>query len=225
MGNWSTLKSILWFLPTLISLTFLMFIFNISNKYIKSFLLFLSLMSFFLEDTIVQLHNEIPFGIDIAIYLLILSVLVKFVYKNQEKNLFPKFQYVVGLALLVVIACAMILNFEPVKVHSKFHMIVDFAQFSVPSTLIGYVSFLILNLAVLLFFLNVKSIKLLSFIGQYTFPIFLLHIFILFKLPNLFENKNLAVLLLTLFASIILPILISKVLSDGGLFKYIGMVK
>jgi peptidoglycan/LPS O-acetylase OafA/YrhL len=69
-----------------------------------------------------------------------------------------------------------------------------------------------------------------AFIGKYSFPIFLIHLIVLYKLPLCikFENTllNYIFLIITFILSILVPIVISKSLmkiSDN--FKYIGLVK
>lgn len=228
MGNWSTLSSIIWFLPTLFSLNLLFFIFNKSNKLFKYSLITLSFCSFLFASELVEYHYNIPFGIDVAMYLFLVSFLIKLIYENKEIIL-NKINYFT-LLLVLVLSSMLLFIYEPLKTHTQWHSIIDFAQFSVATTYIGYLSFVILNICIFVFFLKLKANKYFQYIGIYSFPIFLLHLIILYRLPNYisFENSTFSVLFLivALIASIFLPIIISKILMKiSNKFKYIGMIQ
>jgi fucose 4-O-acetylase-like acetyltransferase len=227
MGNWESLHSIIWFLPALFSLNFLFFIFYKGTKLVKTILLLGSILAFTFASYIIQIHNLIPFGMDIAIYLFILVHIIKRIYENQ--NIIEKLNIPL-LLVIIIISATLLFNYEPIKTHTQYHAIIDLAQFSVPITSIGYVSFLILNISIFSLFLKFRSSRILSLIGIYAFPIFLLHLMILYKLPKLIQVENFGLnilfLLLTFLLSIVMPIIISKLLMRvTDKFKYIGMVK
>lgn len=227
MGNWSTLNSIIWFLPALFTLNLLFFLFKKSNKKIQVLFLIISLASFIYASEIAMLHYQIPFGFDVAIYLFLLVLTIKYIYENKERFIKINMYQILGL---LIISSLLLFNFEPIKTHSQWYSIIDLAQFSVATTVIGYISFFILNISIFIFFIKIKSNQILEFIGNYSFPIFLLHLIILYKLPNLikFDSNytNFLFLLISTVLSILLPIVISKILMKiSDKFEYIGMVK
>lgn len=229
MGNWESLNSIIWFLPALFTLNVLFYIFYKSNKILKYFLLGLSLIVFLFGDQIVHYHYKIPFGLDVAIYIFILAFIIQKIYKNQEKFLNINISYVY-MVLAICVSSYGLFEFEPLKTHTQYHSIIDLAQFSVATTFIGYLSFLLLNSSLFVFFLKIKSIKIFEILGKYSLPIFLLHLMVLYKLPNYiaFENSGakISFLILTIGLSLVLPIVVSKSLMKiSDKFKYIGMTK
>jgi fucose 4-O-acetylase-like acetyltransferase len=226
-GNWSTLHSTLWFLPALFTLNMLVFLFYKSKNYTQYILLFLSLACFVCARQLMTVHAQIPFGIDIALYMLVLAYLTKTIYKHREtcKN--------ISLWILltaITLSTLALFYMEPVKTHTPFHAIIDLAQFSVPVTVPGYLAFLGLSCSVFILFLKLPPLHLLSVMGAYSFPIFLLHLKILYEVPKFIKSDSLAVnivcLLLTFCLAIIAPVLLSKGLMRlSEKFKYIGMVK
>lgn len=154
MGNWASLESIFWFLPALFSLNVLFFLFCKGKKLVRIILFALSLLVFIFSNKIMLMHNLIPFGIDVALYIFILTFFIKFVYENKkwiEKINIP-------LSIIIIVICSLLLfYFEPVKMHTQWHSRIDLAQFSVPITILGYLSFIILNVFVFLLFLKIKS--------------------------------------------------------------------
>jgi len=227
IGNWQYLKSILWFLPALFSLNLLVFFFERSSKLYKIIILSSSILVFVFSSKIIEVHEHIPFGIDIAIYLFVLVYLIKKIYEHQ--TIIEKIN-IISLLLIILLTIISLFYFEPVKTHTQWHKIVDLAQFSIPVTFIGYVSFLFLNISIFVLFLKMKELRVLSYIGFYSFPIFLLHLMVLYKLPNFFSTDsmylNILFLIITIVLSIVLPIFLSKIMMKfSDKFKYIGMVK
>jgi len=224
LGNWYGLESIIWFLPALFSLNFLIFLYYKYNYQVKTTLIFFSVVTFLFAKELSEQHNFIPFGLDVAVYLLPLVVFAKYIYNN--KNTLRLNNYI--LVMSFVIGTSLLLLFEPVKTHSNYHAIIDFAQFSVPYTVVGYISFIIVNLSIFFFFINNRSSKIFEYIGKYSYPIFLLHLIILYRFEIKQENMyvNISFLLLAFILSIISPIILSKILMKiSNRFKYIGMVK
>lgn len=227
MGNWASLESIFWFLPALFSLNVLFFLFYKGNKFVKIILFAISLLVFVFSNKIMLIHNAIPFGIDVALYILILTFFVKLVYENRNK--LEKINMPLSI-LIIIISSLNLFYFEPIKMHTQWHSRIDLAQLSVPITILGYISFIILNVFIFLLFLKIKSNQLLSFVGTYSFPIFIMHLMILYKLPLLVKFDNIILnaffMVLTFILSIILPIVFSKILMRiSDKFKYLGLVK
>jgi hypothetical protein len=224
MGNWASLESIFWFLPALFSLNVLVFLFYKGKKFT---LIISSLFVFVFSSKIMLVHNFIPFGLDVALYIFILTYLMRLLYENR--NLREKLSIPL-LMIMILISSFLIFYFEPIKTHTQWYSRIDLAQFSVPITIVGYISFIILNLSIFLFFLKIKSNQILALVGTYSFPIFLMHLMILYKLPLLFKFDNniynLFFMVVTFILSIVVPIIFSKVLMKiSEKFKYIGLVK
>lgn len=227
MGNWASLKSVFWYLPALFSLNVLFFLFYKQNKFFKIIFIAISFLVYVSSNKIMLLHDVIPFGIDVALYIFMLTLFIKFVYLNR--NWLQKIN--ITLTILIIIISSLILFYlEPIKMHTQWHSRIDLAQFSVPITIIGYITFIILNVFFFLLFFKIKSNQILSFVGIYSFPIFILHLIILYKLPLSFKFDNIILntlfMLVTFILSIILPIVFSKFLMRiSDKFKYIGLVK
>lgn len=227
MGNWNSTESVIWFLPALFSLNFLVFLFYKGSYYLKVFVFIVSILAFVFSKEIMIEHDIIPFGLDLAVYIFILTYLIKLLYENI--NMIDKFN-ILSLVIIILISSLLLFYFEPLKTVTHFYARVDLAQFFVPTTIIGYVFFLILNLSIFVLFFKIKSNKMLAFVGMYSFPVFLMHLIILYKLPTLikFDNLSLRVLFMVIIfiTSFIVPIIISKVLMKlSDKFKFIGLVK
>jgi len=227
MGNWGTLNSIIWFLPALFSLNLLFFIFNKVNNKAKMVFLVSSLSMFLFANQIVKFHYNIPFGLDVALYIFILAYIIQYIYKKKDKYININSYYLIGIILILSI---ILFLYEPIKTHSQWHGIIDLAQFSVATTTIGYTSFIFLNISIFILFLKINSIKIFEYIGIYSFPVFLLHLMVLYKLPSIvsFDSFGLSMifLIVTLLLTFILPIIVSRILMKlSNKFKYIGMVK
>ncbi|TRX13403.1 acyltransferase family protein [Flavobacterium gawalongense] len=227
MGNWHSIESVLWFLPALFSLNVLVFLFYKGTGLFKSILFMGSLLTFVFANKIIVVHNLIPFGLDVALYIFLLTYFIRFTYEN--KNLIEKFNIPL-LMIMTIISFLLLFQLEPIKTHTQWHSRVDLAQFSVPTTIVGYISFMILNISIFILFLKIKSNHMLAFIGTYSFPIFLMHLMILYRLPMLFKFDNLVsnllFMVITFILSITVPIVVSRVLMRiSDKFKYIGLVK
>ena len=227
MGNWESLNSIIWFLPALFTLNVLFYIFYKSNSNSKYFLFGLSFIVFLFANKIVNYHSIIPFGLDVAMYIFTLAFIVQKIYQNQEKLSNVNYVYVF---LAISVSSYGIFELEPLKTHTQYHAIIDLAQFSVATTFIGYLSFLLLNSSLFVLFLKIKSVKTFEILGKYSLPIFLLHLMVLYKLPNYvtFDNSlaKISFLFLAIGLSLVLPIVVSKSLMKiSDKFKYIGMTK
>ncbi|SFD73313.1 acyltransferase family protein [Flavobacterium phragmitis] len=227
IGNWNSIKSILWFLPALLSLNTFFFVFNLSSRSFKIILLAISILTFCFSSEIALIHNKVPFGIDVAFYLFLLIFLIKYIYENERIIESINFSLIL---LMIFGSIAILFYFEPIKTITQFHSRIDLAQFSVPATLVGYISFLILNISIFILFLKLNYNKQLAYIGFYSFPIFLMHVIILYKIPELLQFDNLILniifLLITFVLSIGVPIILSKLLMRvSDKFKFIGLIK
>jgi len=227
MGNWASLESVFWFLPALFSLNVLFFLFYKGNKFVKIILFAISLLVFVFSNKVMLIHSVVPFGIDVALYIFILTFFIKFVYENR--NRLEKINMPLSI-LAIILSSILLFYFEPIKMHTQWHSRIDLAQFSVPITLLGYISFIVLNVFIFFLFLKIKSNQLLSFVGTYSFPIFIMHLMILYKLPLLVKFDNIILntffMAITFILSIVLPIVFSKILMRvSDKFKYIGLVK
>ena len=227
MGNWASLESIFWFLPALFSLNFFFFLFFKNNRITKSTLIVDSFLMFVFANHIMSFHNLMPFGLDVALYIFILAYLIRLIYENKNwiKNL-----NLLMLIVAIIISSLLLFYFEPIKMHTQWHSRIDLAQFFVPVTVIGYVSFIVINLSIFTLFLKIKPNRVLEFIGTYSFPIFIMHLIILYNLPLRIKLDttilNLLFMVLTFMLAIVLPIFLSKVLMKlSDKFKYIGLVK
>jgi hypothetical protein len=227
VGNWDSVESIIWFLPALFILNVLFFLFKKANRKLQGCILLLSICSFIWSGSVMQYHDKIPFGIDVAIYVFFLVFLIKLVYARQVM-LVENIGFIL-VVLMVLFSSIVLFLYEPVKTNGQWSAIIDLAQFFVASSFIGYISFLMLNIGILVLFLKLESNRVLQYIGKNSFPVFLLHLEILYRLPKYvsFESIGLKFLFLgaAFVGSVLLPILISKILMrTSEKFKYIGMV-
>jgi len=227
IGNWGSLNSIIWFLPALFSLNLIFYIFYKSSNVLQCFIFGISILTFLFAKQIAFFHYYIPFGIDIAFYIFILTFLIQKIYKNQEKYTFIKFHW---LLILITLSSCFLFYFEPIKRHTQWLEIIDLAQYSVTETFLGYISFIILNISLFILFLKLKPIKIMILLGRYSFPIFLLHLIVLYKIPTylngVIEKSGFTPLIISFLFSIIIPIIASKILMKISVkFKYIGMAE
>jgi hypothetical protein len=227
IGNWSSTESIIWFLPALFTLNVFVFFFKRSESSYKNILFVFSLLVFLLSTKIAKIHEFVPFGLDVALYMFILTFIIRVLYK--KKYLFDKINLI---AVIMALICSTIIlfYFEPVKTFTKFHAIIDFAQFSVANTFIGYIGLIVLNISIFILAFKIPNFTVPSLVGKYSFPIFLTHLMVLYKLPMQIEFENPFVkifsLVIVVVLSIALPMCLSILLmkiSDN--FKYIGFVK
>lgn len=240
MGNFTYIQSVIWFLPALFTSNLIISLFRknkflINDKRILVILLSLWILYFHLIDVIAVVHYKgyIPFGIDVAAYLLPFCLGLSWVYKNEQRLLQRINKFVIISFILTGVF--LIRNFEPGKTHSPWHHIIDLAQLSVPTTYLGLLGFIILITSILLLFLAIKPIPLLVKIGKYSFPIFLLHYAVMVSFGSYVERKfgvfihsDLSIFpnLLLLVVSVALPVLLSKKLMKiSNKFRYAGFVE
>src|SRR3989339_331462 len=232
-GNHAKSQTILWFLPALFILN--VFI-SLYRKYRSVYFLVtfsaLWLLFFFNIEFIAKWHVKglIPWGVDVAFYLSPFCLVVDYVHRKYKIS--EIFSY-----LLVIFSTIIITYIESPKTLSSFHFRIDLAQLSVPYTLIGYAAMCALSIGILSIFMQTKKESILSFVGMYTLPIFVLHLFILGRFHNFlyrvtifntFFSNGLFIFMysiLSLFGTIFLAIIISKLLiKSSSLFKHVGMI-
>lgn len=233
MGNFHYLKSIIWFLPCLFTANILFSIYkNFKNSFTPIFIT-LFIISFFYSDRIAEIHEKgfIPFGIDIFIYFF--PYFLSLIYVYQKKSLFKVKQYWIFL-FPIILSAFLIFKFEPIKLHTDIHHQIDLAQFSVPTTIVGYFSMTLLSISILILFCNSPSNKILSIFGYYSMPIYFFHLTIMKYVKKLYDayiiNQNsyssfliyLACIIIILFLSILINNILFKI---SKYFKYFGIVQ
>ena len=184
MGNWTSLNSILWFLPALYSLNILFFIFERLKIKGRALMIILSVLAFIFSEEIMSIHQNVPFGFDVALYLFLLVFVIRLIYLNR---LYFEQCHYLAIILLLTLSSVLLFYFEPIKTHTEYQSIIDLAQFSVPVTVFGYVSYTILSCTIFILFLRLKGNKILAYIGYYSFPIFLLHLIVIYKTSTLIQ--------------------------------------
>lgn len=237
-GNWPHLESVLWFLPALlvINLVWVFYKKYFSNNNIYKIFFGLFYIYFFLKvsEITVKYHFYIPWGLDIAVYLMPYLLCINYVYKNKLKFLKETKTNFIILILVLILAIAVIILVEPTKTVSMTHGRIDFSQFFVPSSVAGYIAMIVLSSSILLIFFKMHFLKKLSYIGRYTFSIFVMHIPIITFIQYyfwkvLYVNNNfvfLVAIYVNVVFSIIIPIILSKILMKvSKKFIYIGAVE
>jgi fucose 4-O-acetylase-like acetyltransferase len=116
--------------------------------------------------------GSIPWGMDIAAYLLPLGLLHRWLYQHREQATSVS-AWVLVAAL--VIGELLLTNFEPIKTHSPYAYRVDFAQFSVPVTLLGILGFFLLTSSLFLLVLRAPVVRAFAWLGFFSLPIYVMH--------------------------------------------------
>ena len=232
MGNFHYLKSIIWFIPCLFTANILYSGIKIFKNLLTPVFTTLFIIFFIYYDRIAIIHVQgfIPFGIDIFIYLF--PYFLSLIYIYQLKSFLVVKQYWIFL-LPIILSAYLIFKFEPIKLHADFHHQIDLAQFSMPTTIIGYFSMTLLSISILLFFCNAPALKFLSTIGYYSMPIYFFHLTIMKYIKMLYDTYLLHQNLISsffIYLACILVILLLSILVNNILFKiskqfkYFGIV-
>ncbi len=243
-GDWKHIGTILWFLPVLFTANTAFSLFKrfLSSdfKYKNIFYIILILMwcvFFYFIDRIADYHADgfFPFGIDIVVYMFPFCLIMHLIYLNREKVKSINIFIFVGIMFLGKFLIDVTVA---VKTHTIFHYRIDLAQMSVPHSIWGYLAMTLLSGAILCFFLKIKEIRILSYIGRYSFPIYVLHIYligylnkllsILGKYTTYFHNEVFVLVYgwITFIVIFILSIAISKLLMKlSKAFRFIGMAE
>jgi fucose 4-O-acetylase-like acetyltransferase len=182
MGNWTHLQSILWFLPALFTANVAMALWRRLESrglWVRVLLdagtMQLSLFAFLFAREVARLHDRIPFGLDVVIFLLPFLLAMGRVWRLRPAlarlggALAPLALLALGLGWALVRFC------EDLKCHGGFQRRVDFAQFTVPERLPGYLGMLLMGAALLLLADRIPFRRLWAALGRFSMPIYLLH--------------------------------------------------
>lgn len=221
ISNWQSIKNVLWFIPTLITLKIL---FYISNKkiIINILITILSIFTIYFHDLIQINRNTIPWGIEIAVYLYPLAYACKFIYEKNDglqKYIDNYKLIIIGIFILVSL---LFYKRVPLNTVTKWHHRLDLAQFSVPG-FEGYFYLFLMMICIALISKCKINKNIICFIGIYSLPIFLIHLIIInkFSLAN-----NAYIWIFYIIAVIFISIIISKITYIiSNKFKYIGFIK
>lgn len=186
-GNFSSLQSIIWFLPAL-------YLCNIAAAAIVKhegsvgFGLALSgvaLLSIATAPWVASVRDLLPFGINLALMMLPFVFVLRLVERRREV-----LSYISRRACLIftVGAAGCLFVLEPEKLTNPWRNKIDLAQYSIPSTPVNYLLWMMVALGVFLFF-RFRPISFLRFLGIYSMPIYLLHYEVIklaleYKLPE-----------------------------------------
>lgn len=238
MGNNFYLKSILWFLPALFCCRILVSLWLLipKGKVHRRALVLLAVvwaLYFWQTAQIHQIHiaGRIPFGIDIALYLMPLLLLLRFGYAGGWIARVPWYAWALG----AVAGYIAITVFEPVKMYNYR---VDLSNYNMPVTIAGVAGFFLLSVSVFGLFQKFGSmppVRFLAFFGTFSFPIYLLHDqFMYGTLVQMIQSGGGSIsawhatgwALGACVAGIILPIVLSKiVMRMSNDFRLIGFVR
>ena len=181
MGNWAHVQSILWFLPALFTANLLMAGWRRAPAPARMGLMGAAFAVFLGASRVALWHDRIPMGLDVALFLLPFLWVIDQAWRRRAdlvqragKGLLPAAWLALPLGGLLVRAC------EPVKTHSAYARRVDFAQFSVPVTVPGYLGMTLMGLALLVLAMRLPAPRWLAAVGRCSMPIFLLHYPLLF---------------------------------------------
>lgn len=245
VGNFAFLGSPLWFLPALFALKL---IFGgglaLRQRLPKTQFSIVIVVAtvlwsiyFYYSPVIAAYHvaGYIPWGIDIAVYLLPYAVIIRWLYLHAEK-----FKYSRLVAVAAIIAGDLLIShFEAIKTISAFPAVIDLAQYSVAFTVPGFIGLIVMSGGILLLFRDTDPGLLLmrgfAFLGRYSFPIYLLSGLLIAEatkgLGFLFQHQPqvhnpMAVLLLTcltILGLIAIPVVVSRLaMRVSTKFRYVG---
>ena len=174
-SNWWHLESVFWFLPALFSMTILTSVLiKFPALYPIRWLIFSC--TFAILPLLTLNHNEIPWGIDVAIVVLPLGFAFRWNYEDKKDILHfisgPSDKLLLGFFLFLLIL--IVFNLNPEKLVNGFSHKLDLAQLNVPPAGVPFIYLAASGLFYFLLTYNSKSIF--SAIGKKTMPIFCLHI-------------------------------------------------
>ena len=192
MGNYAHIPSILWFLPALFTSNLLVALWRRACDAgpgaripLCAGLMLLSLATFLFAPRLALGHPRIPFGLDVALFLLPFFWVIDQVWRRRQWLADKLGGVLVPAALLALpLGGGLVRSFERVKTHSAYARRVDFAQFSVPETLAGYLGMTLMAGALLLLAGRLRWPRWLAAVGRASMPIFLLHYLLLFGLTR-----------------------------------------
>ena len=254
-GNYDALHEIIWFLPAMFCVKILGALLRRQKEvwtgrsgWIAALVLAGAWIVYFaFTPRIASLHvrGVVPFGIDIAFYLLPFMAVIAGL-KNMALSRGK-------VAAILAIPCVyagdrLIHGFEVEKLYSGFHMVIDLAQYSVAETVMGYIGMVMLSGGLLWLFMatiprvlgpNSTLLGLLGALGVYSFPIFLTHYYFMDAGSKVIRDGLArsgwaidATVLATVLSigalamGLIFPILLSKlVMRIAPQFRYAGFVR
>ena len=228
MGNWASLESILWFLPALFTLNVLAGLWRLERRGLRWALGAAAGAVFLLAPRLAPWHGRIPFGLDVALFLLPFTWAMDRVWGFRERL---RGRGWTAVALLALPAGALLLRAcEALKTHSPYARRVDLAQFSVPVTVPGYAAMTLMGAALLVLALRLGTPRWLAAVGRYSMPVFLLHYGLLYLLTRTIRWTGASYPLLLAYGvaavalTILLAMAIARVLAGlSPRFAWLGM--
>ena len=185
MGNWASVQSVLWFLPALFTANLLMGCWRRCAPLARLPLGALVLGTCVCAGRVALWHDTIPFGLDVALFLFPFIWIIDQTWRRRERLLRAAGPWLAPAALAgLVLGGALVRVCERIKTHSAFARRVDFAQFSVPETLPGYLGMTLMGVALVLLASRVPAPRWLAAVGRCSMPIFLLHYPLLYALTR-----------------------------------------
>ena len=192
MGNWAHVPSILWFLPALFTTNLLLALGRRAlaggprrRWAVHGAALLLGGGAFVLAPRLAQVHDQIPFGADVALFLLPFLWGLGQVWRHRaalSKRCGP--WLAPGALAALLLGGVAVRVCEAVKTHGGYARRVDFAQFSVPETLPGYLGMALMGAALVVLASRAPRLPWLAVIGRYSLPIYLLHYPLLYALTR-----------------------------------------
>jgi len=194
MGNWSHVHSSLWFLPALFTANLLVALGRTRagrRNWAGPGLGVLGIAAFLGAPHLANRHPWIPFGADVALFLLPFVWGIGQVWRHRAAICARAGAWLLPAALAALALGGLLARLcERVKTHSEFARRVDFAQFSVPETMPGYLGMFLMAAALVLLAHRLEHApgaavrRCLEAAGQASLPIYLLHYPLLFVLTR-----------------------------------------
>lgn len=174
LANWPAIHSPMWFLPCLIGLRLLVSLWLSSPTWLRTVLLAISLIVILQQDHIAAAHTEIPYGLDIAFYLLPAIILARHVIRTPFLDSIPQ----IASAAAFIVCIALLWVLEPLKTYNGFTSKIDLAQFSTTDTPLNYSILVVGLLALIATFKKMTRPRLsgraMIMLGIYSMPVFIL---------------------------------------------------
>jgi fucose 4-O-acetylase-like acetyltransferase len=185
MGNWAHVQSILWFLPALFTANLLMACWRGSRVLTQALLLSAAIGAFVFAPRLALWHGRIPFGLDVALFLFPFIWIVDQAWRRRQALAQRAGPWLTPAAILALpLGGILVRYFEQVKTHSAYARRVDFAQFSVPETVAGYLGMTLMGVALVVLAVRLPAPRWLAAVGRFSMPIYLLHYPLLFALTR-----------------------------------------
>lgn len=174
MGNWASVKTVIWFLPAMFSVSMVYgLLLKLPTKYSLIISGLLVLLSPLLISKLQPYHGLTPFGLDVAVLMAPLALLVIALSKRFYSQLTDNQRFaILGFFVTLWIVCIIYLPYVKVNGFSKQ---LDMAQLNLPHLAI-------VGSLCLTFMLGVSVLRKKTFLvglGQATMPIFALHMTVL----------------------------------------------